>query len=101
MSASFKVVGDKVVEAPDAALKRATEAQQQAARYLVTALQVVSQRFVTALCAAWEAAVLFAVAASVWWLWRDILTDPNAYKLTGGTIYALFAVGVLWMRRAK
>jgi hypothetical protein len=104
----FKVVSERSAEvtpiAPSVdearlAAAKAQEAHQQAARYLVTALQVVSQRFVTAIALAWHTSFTAALALSVWRLWSVVLVSPDAPKLAGATLYSLFALAVEFLRR--
>ena len=104
----FKVVSERAAEVTPIspgvdearlAAAKAQEAHQQAARYLVTALQVVSQRFVTALALAWHTAFTAALALSAWWLWSTVLVQPDMPKLAGATLYSLFCLSVEFLRR--
>lgn len=110
----FRVASDKVVELPQVDnqaasqraeisaaqhLREAQEAKNQAMRTLITALQVVSQRFTTAVAYAWSASVMAALVASVWYLWLRILNEPDPTKLIGASIYSAFCLAVLWLRR--
>lgn len=102
----FKVVSERPAEVAQQpavdtrALAEAHEAKQQAARWLVAAMQVVSQRFISAVALAWVATFHAALVASAWWLWWTVLAAPDVLKLVGGTIYSLFVLAVMWLRRA-
>jgi len=103
----FKVVSERPAPQPPApdidaarlAVAQAQEAHQQAARYLVTALQVVGQRFTTAVALAWHTGFTAGLALSAWWLWSKVLIEPDVPKLVGATLYSTFCLAVEFLRR--
>ncbi len=96
----LKVVSEKEVPMPGAAQTPTAEDHQKAVRWLVLALQTVSLRFATAMGLAWHATFTAALAGSAWWLWAAVLIAPDPGKLIGATIYSLFCLAVMWLRRA-
>ena len=93
----FRVVSDTSVETPD--LTEAQRQHQQAAKWLVTALQVVSQRFTTAVALAWHTAFTAALTASAWWLWSDVIAAPSTLNIVAASTYSVFCLAVMYLRR--
>ncbi|HEV2225067.1 MAG TPA: hypothetical protein VGR84_18895 [Candidatus Acidoferrales bacterium] len=73
-----------------------TEAQQKAAAsMLMIALKALSQRFVVSVASLVDL-VLFGAAFAIWW---QIMRGPSQLQIIAASLFSMFSLAVIWMRR--
>ncbi len=81
--------------------KTATEApavERHATEMLMIALSALSKRFVVAV----ENLFTLLTAASVFWIWHDVLQEPDILRLIGAGAYSIFILALnRWGRRPQ
>lgn len=97
MSNRLSLIGiEEPAEIPTTAVQQATEQREKAALAgLMIALKALSQRFVVAAASLVDLA-LFAAVFAVWW---QIIGGPSQLQIVAASLFSIFGVGVIWMRR--
>jgi hypothetical protein len=91
MQGKLELVGEEAI-APPAQSQKEQAAAIQMLRIGLTAL---SQRFIVAIASL----VDFTLITSAFALWWSIITEPTTLQMETATIYSLFILAVIWMRR--
>ncbi len=97
MRSRLTAVGEEIpAEFPDATPQAAqSPATQAALAGLLIALKALSQRAVVAVASL----VDLALIASTFVLWWQIVDNPSSLQIVTVTIYSVFILNVVWLRR--
>jgi len=91
MQSKLELVGEEAVAPPPQSQKE----QAAAIQMLRIGLTALSQRFIVAVASL----VDFILITSAFALWWSIITVPTTLQMETATIYSLFILAVIWMRR--
>jgi hypothetical protein len=90
MQSKLELVGEEVAPPPQNQKEQAAAIQM-----LRIGLTALSQRFIVAVASL----VDFILITSAFALWWSIITVPTTLQMETATIYSLFILAVIWMRR--